>query len=421
MISGPYQEPLVSFTQYIVTGAQVLIDRGLCDTNVTVVDGIIAEIGTSQSKLPEIDGRGHLLLPGIVDIHGDAFERQLMPRPNVFFPMDAALLDTDRQLGANGITTAYHALTLSWEPGLRSVERGCEFLKGLESVRPRMTIENRVQLRWETFAFEAIELVESVLAQDMTPSLAFNDHTSMSMRSADVSIQNRLFEHNPEFAIADFRCGEFAQRHESKAIRAGMSVTDYTRQLIEVWSRRDEVPVRIAELALKASAAGVPLLSHDDTQLETRDFYRSLGAGIAEFPMRADVAAAACTAGDFIVFGAPNAVRGGSQIGSPGAADMVEQGLCDILASDYFYPAMLAAIARLHRERRASFATLWSLVSRNPAKAMQLDDRGVIEVGKRADLILIDWPKQGTPVVRRTISRGRIAVSTNCAGMNFAC
>ena len=90
-----------------------------------------------------------------------------MPHPNVFFSIDAALLDTDRQLGANGITTAYHALTLSWEPGLRSVERGREFVAALDKVRARLSVENRIRMRWETFAFEAIDLVESVLAKDL--------------------------------------------------------------------------------------------------------------------------------------------------------------------------------------------------------------------------------------------------------------
>ncbi len=67
------------------------------------------------------DATGLLVLPGIVDIHGDAFERQLQPRPGVDFPADIALADTESQLLANGITTAFHGVTLSWEPGLRSL------------------------------------------------------------------------------------------------------------------------------------------------------------------------------------------------------------------------------------------------------------------------------------------------------------
>ncbi len=60
---------------------------------------------------------GLLVLPGIIDIHGDAFERQMMPRPGVDFPIDVALFESDRQAIANGITTVFHGVTWSWEPG----------------------------------------------------------------------------------------------------------------------------------------------------------------------------------------------------------------------------------------------------------------------------------------------------------------
>ncbi|MGB0905378.1 MAG: amidohydrolase family protein, partial [Mangrovicoccus sp.] len=140
-----------------------------------------------------------------------------------------------------------------------------------------------------------------------------------------------------------------------------------------------------------------------------RDFYRELGASIAEFPMRIPVTQKAKEAGDWIVFGAPNAVRGGSHIGSPSAAEMVEMGLADILASDYFYPAMLAAVARMHRENRAPLPQLWATVSANPARASGLSDRGEIALGKRADLVLLDWPEGHTPRVVLTMVTGRIA------------
>ena len=122
-----------------------------------------------------------------------------------------------------------------------------------------------------------------------------------------------------------------------------------------------------------------------------------------------DAARAARAAGDTIVFGAPNAARGGSHIGSLGAGDMVEEGLCDALASDYFYPSLLAAIARLDAEGRADRPALWSLVSAGPARAMGLDDRGTIAPGKRADLVLVDWPVGQTPAIAGTWVAGRCA------------
>ena len=398
-----------------IVGASVITADDVVETDVLVEDGVIASVGTSDPGRTEIDGRGQYLAPAMVDIHGDAFERQVMPRPNVFFPMEAALLDTDRQLAANGIATAYHALTLSWEPGLRSVDRGRELIQGIAALQDRLTVENRVQLRWETFAFEALDLIEESLNGPLTPSIAFNDHTSMSMRAFDVPVQERAFEQSPDFSVASLDDDRMRKRSAGNAKRSGLTEDEYITLLSDVWDRRGDVGNAIEKVAALGRAAGAPMLSHDDTRVETRNYYRELGAATSEFPMTVEVANEARAEGDHIVYGAPNAVRGGSHIGSPSAADMVERGLCDVLASDYFYPSMLAGVARMYREGRAPLPDLWSLVSSGPAKASGLADRGEMLPGKRADLVLLDWPEGATPAVTMTMSAGRIAYATHAA------
>src|SRR3954470_10013265 len=69
--------------------------------------------------------------------YGDAFERQMMPRAGVDFPVDVALIDSDRQAIGNGITTVFHATTWSWEPGLRSAESAAGLLEAIETMRPQ--------------------------------------------------------------------------------------------------------------------------------------------------------------------------------------------------------------------------------------------------------------------------------------------
>ncbi len=389
-------------------GAQVYLPREIANTTVTVADGVIVEIGGPVLG-SEISAHGKILAPAIIDVHGDAFERQLMPRPGVYFPIEVALIDTDRQLAANGITTAYHAITLGWEPGLRNVARGRELIQSIQDLGLRLTVENRVQLRWETFAFEALDVIESALKGPLLPSVAFNDHTSMTMRAYDVPVQERVFELSPDFSIASLDDERMKQRTLSKAQRAGLSQEDYIALLGKIWDRRSDVPAKISEVASMASAVEAPMLSHDDTRADTRAYFRNLGASVAEFPMVMEAVEAARKNGDLIILGAPNAARGGSHIGSIGAADMVEAGLCDALASDYFYPSMLAAIDRLDRERRADRATLWSLLSSGPARAMRLDDRGRITIGSRADLVLVDWTKGQAPVIEGTWIAGRAA------------
>lgn len=389
-------------------GAEVYLPGGIEDLTVAVEGDRILEIG-GPVQGAEIDARGKILAPALIDVHGDAFERQLMPRPGVYFPTETALIDTDRQLAANGIATAYHAITLGWEPRLRDVVRGRKLMQSIQDLTPRLTVENRVQLRWKTFAFEALDVIAWALQGPLLPSVAFNDHTSMTMRAYDVPIQDRAFELSPDFSIASLDDDRMKKRTASKAHRAGLSEEDYIALLGKVWDRREDVPQTIASVAKLASDAGATMLSHDDTRAETRSYFRNLGASVAEFPMVMEAAEAARAGGDLIIFGAPNATRGGSHIGSLGAGDMVEAGLCDALASDYFYPALLAAIDRLDREKRADRLALWSLISTGPARAMGLHDRGEITVGKRADLVLLDWPKGYGPAIQGTWVGGRCA------------
>ena len=292
---------------------------------------------------------------------------------------------------------------------MRNVARGRELIQSIQDLGLRLTVENRVQLRWETFAFEALDVIASALKGPLLPSVAFNDHTSMTMRAYDVPVQERVFELSPDFSVASLEDDRMKQRTLSKAQRAGLSQEDYIAMLGKIWDRRSDVPDKISEVASMASTVGAPMLSHDDTRADTRTYFRNLGASVSEFPMVMEAVEAARKHEDLIILGAPNAARGGSHIGSVGAADLIEAGLCDALASDYFYPAMLAAIDRLDREKRADRVTLWSLLSSGPARAMRLNDRGSITIGSRADLVLVDWTKGQAPVIEGTWIAGRAA------------
>ena len=278
--------------EFTIVGAEVFLPDQIVETTVTVTDGVISAIGGAGTSR-EIDGRGRLLAPAMIDIHGDAFERQLMPRPNVFFPMEAALLETDRQLASNGIATAYHALSISWEPGLRSVERAREMIRAIMTWADRLTVENRIQLRWETFCLEGIDLLKETLDGPLTPSLAFNDHTSMAMLHPDMPLQRRPFEHSSQFPVVNADDPAFRAKMAGRAERSGLSTADYAELLKDRWRMRPLVRDAIAEVGQLARSRNAPMLSHDDTQDETRDFYRNHGATISEFPMAVSVAAVA--------------------------------------------------------------------------------------------------------------------------------
>lgn len=391
----------------LIEGARVILDDRIEVTSVRIEAGRITGLDVARDGAIVVAAKGRLLAPAFVDVHGDAFERQLMPRPGVMVDTSTALLETDRQLAANGIATAYHALTLSWEPGLRSVETGWQVVRALEALRSRLTTDNRIQLRWETFCHEAEPLLAHVLAGADRPALAFNDHTTSMLLDYDIMVQDRPFDQVNPYPVTSFDDPRFLKKMADQARRAQISPDAYAATIKSVWQRRDAVPDHIARIAALARSHDAPMLSHDDSQTETRAYYRGLGSRVAEFPMHDRVFHAAREAGDFIVLGAPNAMRGGSHLGSPGAAQMIARGLCDILASDYYYPALLGSVVRLHADRVAPLPQLWNLVSQNPARAMGLNDRGRIAPGLRADLLLLDWPEGQPPAPLRNWVAGR--------------
>jgi alpha-D-ribose 1-methylphosphonate 5-triphosphate diphosphatase len=394
-------------TAELIEAAQVILEDRVVTASVRIEGGRITGIDVARDGATVIPARGRVLAPAFVDVHGDAFERQLQPRPGVMVPVETAMLESDRQLAANGIATAYHALSLSWEPGLRSVEVGWQVVDALERLDARLTTDNRIQLRWETFYPEAEPLIAHVLQGHVCPALAFNDHTTSSLLHPDVALHDRPFDHVEDYPVTDISSDRFRDKMGDRAKRSQISTDAYIDLLSCVWSRRAEVPAQIERIAALARQHGAPMLSHDDSQVETRSYYRALGAKVAEFPMHDRVFLAAREAGDPIILGAPNAMRGGSHLGSPGAAEMIARGLCDILASDYFYPAMLGAMMRLTADRVAPLPVLWSLVSLNPARAMGLSDRGCIAPGQRADLVLLDWPEGQPAAPLRTWVAGR--------------
>ena len=140
------------------------------------------------------DADGLLVLPGIVDCHGDAFERQLHPRPKTAFPVAMALVETDRQLAANGITTAFHGVTSSWEPGLRSTAQAGALMQAVDDLRPGLAVDTRFHLRHEAFNLDAEDVTLRWLSSGAVGALAFNDHVPGALKRREPGLQAREIE-----------------------------------------------------------------------------------------------------------------------------------------------------------------------------------------------------------------------------------
>ena len=385
-------------TDILLEGGRTLIGGEFAETSLGVSGTDIARLDATRGRARLVlDARGLLVLPGIVDLHGDAFERQMMPRAGVDFPIDVALADSDRQAISNGMTTVFHATTCSWEPGLRSAANANGLMEAIERQRPQFAADTRFHLRHETYNLDAEEEISRWLAEGRVDLFAFNDHMDGTVTDmAKPRKRNRMVE------------------------RTGLSSEDFDFLVARVSARAAEVPASVSRLAAAARNAGVRMLSHDDATPAMRQGFRAMGVAIAEFPINEETAREAAAAGDAIVYGAPNVVRGGSHTGWTRASDMIAKGLCSVLASDYYYTAQLLAAFRLAADGVLPLAKAWDLVSAAPARATGLSDRGVLAEGHRADILLVDDEIPLRPRLVAVISGGKLVHLTDATRLLVA-
>ncbi|QYK40627.1 MAG: alpha-D-ribose 1-methylphosphonate 5-triphosphate diphosphatase [Paracoccaceae bacterium] len=372
-----------------LTGADILRDGEMQRRSVCIADGRIA-----RGPLPEVDLTGYLILPGIVDLHGDGFERHLFPRPGVDFPLAAGLASTDREAAAHGVTTAWLAQGWSWEGGSRSPEGAEALLSALAAFRPRALTDLRVQLRAEIHLVEAGARLIAAVARHRVGYVVFNDHLEQGhemrrLRPDAFAHWSRRNGRTPEQMLAAIEAAE---------------------------ARSREVPRHLCRLADAFDEMGVLYGSHDDPDGETRERYSMIGARIAEFPTTRRAAAAARAMMSPVIMGAPNVVRGGSQSGNVSACDLIAEGLCDALVSDYHVPALALAAWTLVDRGMMALPQAWAMISTRPAEIMRLADRGRIEPGLRADLTVVNAE---TRMVEATIAAGRLSWLSGEAARRF--
>ncbi|MFC5584204.1 alpha-D-ribose 1-methylphosphonate 5-triphosphate diphosphatase [Nitratireductor kimnyeongensis] len=365
--------------EWTISGGEVLTEDGFAQERLILGGGLIQAEGGAHTR--SYDASGTWVLPGIIDVHGDAFERIIEPRPGVRFPSAVAFAEVGAQLLANGITTAFHGLTVSWEPGLRGIDCARELVSAHRTHAPNLDADTRLNIRWETFAVDHVDEILTWLQSGGGDILSINDHTTA----------NRVLETG-------------APKLERMATRMGVPSRRVKQLIDDVWARRGEVPGAIDRICKNARNLHVAIFAHDEETPEDRVEARAHGVTVSEFPVTAQAAQAARSDGEHVVMGAPNVLRGGSHNGALCASGAVRAGHCSILASDYYYPAQRHAAFRLADDGILPLEDAWKTVSTHPAEAVGLTDRGRISQGLRADLLVID---QKTRDIRAVFVAGR--------------
>lgn len=391
MPASACRRPRIAPEALVIDNAAVVTPEEVLEgASVGIVDGIIDWVGAGRPErgARRLDARGLWLLPGFVDLHSDAIETAIQPRPGGRFPVEMALRELDRTLVAFGITTMFHALSFSdssQDSGLRASRTCAELARQVNRAAGGLLARTRVHLRFEVTETHAVPLVDQLLAENQVHFFSLMDHTPGQGQFADVS---------------HFRTYYGRVRGKSAA-----ELDRLIAHRIQARQGLDEAPVR--QLVAHCRRCGIRVASHDDdTPLKVR-WNRELGVSMAEFPVTLEAARAAWEQGMHVAFGAPNILRGGSATGNLSAREAIAAGYGDVICSDYAPMAMIHAALALMRHGRLPLPQVVRMLSANPSRAAGIDQlTGAIAPGKAADLVLLD-PTDPHPRVVKTFVAGR--------------
>ena len=364
----------------------VLIDRLVENATIVVEDGVIVDIGEGGPRPPDsVDGRGAFCLPGLIDSHSDGLEKELSPRPGVVFPVDFALRSFESRVRGAGVTTIFHGVGYEADSRhQRTIELAEEFVEALQ-FRARADdalVDHRILYRLDArdpdgYLALSRRFTERPDPDDLRPLVSFEDHTPGQGQYRDVEVFRAYLANSGNYApelVNDVLAEKIADRDSRFAVR----------------------DLSLAWLRLQASAARIRLLVHDPTDSNDIAIAASWPASIAEFPTTVEAARAAFSYGLPTVMGAPNVLRGGSHSGNVAAEELVRLDLCSVLSSDYQPSTLLAAVFMLAERKATPLPRAVRLVTDGPAEMTGLTDRGRLEIGLRADLIVCRydgrWP-----------------------------
>ncbi len=350
----------------------VLPDCVLPSASLYFEQGKISEVKDGAAKKPDLHGTGLTAIAGLVDLHGDMLERELEPRPGAAFPIDLSLLELDKRLAAAGITTAYAAISFSEHRAkhIRSEERAKEIVEGVAGLRESLLTDMRIHARFEITNHRAAPILRDLLSAKMVDMVSLNDHTPGQGQYRDLE----------QFISYISRWQDKSREEVENNVRERMQKSADAPPAWDV----------IGEITQLARLAGMVVASHDDDSPEKVALVQSVGASLSEFPVTLEAAKAARECGMKIIMGAPNALRGGSHSGNLSALEALQNGLLDILASDYYPAAMLRAALSIAERGLLTLPEAINLISLNPARAVGMHHRGSLEVGQCADVVLLD-------------------------------
>jgi alpha-D-ribose 1-methylphosphonate 5-triphosphate diphosphatase len=369
-------------TETVLTNTRIVLRDEVIEGTLAARGGAVADIAEGRSRLASaIDCEGDFVIPGLVELHTDNLERHVTPRPGTLWPCDAAVLGHDREIAAAGITTVFNALCVG-EVHSRTarVQLLGEMSDAIEEQTAAGALKADHYFHWrcEISYSGMIELLEPLMDYSRLRMLSVMDHTPGQRQFTDINRYKEYYQ--GKFGMTEEELAAFiAQREEDQRNHS---------------ARNRAAVVRFAR------ERGLTLASHDDATIAHVEEAVRDKMAIAEFPTTIESAAASHQAGLQVLMGAPNIVRGMSHSGNVSARELGQHGVLDILSSDYVPGSLLYGALLLERSADGiALPQAIATVTRNPAHAVGLDDRGEIAIGLRADLVRFHATEKA-PVIR---------------------
>lgn len=359
-------------TDIILANATLVLPNETLRGQMRIADGLIVDIAAS-TDIPAgaIDLAGDLLMPGLIELHTDNLERHIEPRPKVNWPHTAAIIAHDAELASVGITTVFDALRVGSVVSKGKANYG-EYARLLADEILNLRREGALKIS------HFLHLRAEVCSETLTDELAkFGPDDRIGVVS--------LMDHTP--GERQFR--DISQLRKYVMGKHGISESEFEAHIADQCALKARVGTTHEAAAVAAARRyGAVLASHDDTDASHVARSAAHGARFAEFPTTSEAARACQDHGIKIMMGAPNLIRGGSHSGNVAAHVLAEEGLLDIVSSDYV-PSSLLSAALMLGDLWGDMARGIATVTTAPACVAGLKDRGQLVQGARADVVRV--------------------------------
>lgn len=402
--------------QYILNANIISLDKILEKHGIIIKNDRIEEIfPMAELKTPIInnknvvyyDAKGAYVSAGFIDIHSDNIETVVQPRPTSVMDFKMALAEHEKQLVNQGITTMYHALSFLRNNGsamkdkvVRMPDKMREMAEIIKNLHEKNhLIRHRFHCRFDLRNCEGYDTLMDYIDKDYIHLLSFIDHTPGQGQYRDLENYRKILSgHHPDMKEDEL----------GKLVESRMEVPKLSIEKIE-------------QTAQKAHERGIPIASHDDDSIEKIEYVKSiLKADISEFPVELEIARKAKEKGMLVVMGAPNVLMGKSHSGNLSAIEAILDGSADILVSDYYPSSLLHSVFKLYFQNNIPLWQSMNMVTLNPAKSVGINkDFGSVEVGKKADLLLIKVVDE-EPYITKVFIDGQLVSELNYRGVKYA-